>query len=135
MKKCLLLLVATIVLFFTVTSCVSNSPRAIIQAEVAGANRICPQNMGGGLTLINLEFPGRYVVYNFKGTEDMIFMQDKVTPEMKNNIIETLRSQAQYDKSVERFISALKKEGIGIIYHYYNGQSSVMDVVIEARDL
>lgn len=73
------------------------------------------------------------MVYYYKG-EGMCFSQETVTPEMKAAIVQALQVKAQNDENTKKFIDALKKEHIGIIYHYYNGSDSVMDVVIEARN-
>ena len=133
MKKYLSLFVSAVVMLLTIASCV-NSNQAIIQAQAMAANRSCPMEVGNGLTLTKVEFSGLYVVYNYKG-EGLCFNQENVTPEMKVQIIQTLQTQAQNDANTKKFIEALKKEHVGIIYHYYNGSGMIMDVVIEARDL
>lgn len=132
MKKNLTLLVAVIAVLFSATSC-GNGSKAIIQAQAIAANSMCPMEMGGGLTLMKVEYEGLYVVYSYKG-EGMCFSQENVTPEMKNKIVQSLQTQAQSDATTKRFIDALKKEKVGIIYHYYDVSGSVMDVVVEARD-
>lgn len=134
MKKFVAVFLSAIVICFSVASCV-NSPKAIIQAEATAANLQCPKDMGKGLTLTKVEFEGLYVVNYIKGSDDLYsFSQDLVTDEMKNQIVQTLQLQAQSQPSVKKFIEALKKENVGIIYHY-NTSNSVMDVVVEARDL
>jgi hypothetical protein len=132
MKKCFLLFVAAIAILFSVTSC-SNGSQTIIQAQAIAANRSCPMEIGNGLTLTKVSYEGRYVVYSYKG-EGLYFSQENVTPEMKAQIAQSLQIQAQSDPNTKKFIEALKKENVGLIYHYYNSDS-VMDVVVEARDL
>lgn len=133
MKKSILLFATAISFLFAATSCV-NSNQTIIQAQAMVANRSCPMEVGNGLTLTKVDFPGRYVVYYYKG-EGMYFSQENVTQEMKAQIVQTMQTQAQNDANTKKFIEALKKENVGIIYHYYNGSGMIMDVVIEARDL
>ena len=134
MKKKAFLLLSAIVFCLSIASCV-NSSHAIIQAEATAANLQCPQDMGNGMTLIKVEFEEHYVVNYIKGSDDIYsFGQDLVTDEMKNQIVQALRLKAQSQPSVKKFIEALKKENVGIIYHYYTSES-VMDVVVEARDL
>ena len=62
MKKIILLFVTAISFLFAATSCV-NSNQAIIQAQAMVANRSCPMEVGNGLILTKVDFPGRYVVY------------------------------------------------------------------------
>ena len=133
MKKYLVFLLVTLVVCFSVTSCVNNTQT--IQAEANAANRQCPQDLGNGLTLTKVDFEGRYVVYYIKGTEDMSFCQDDATPEMKYQIVRTLQIQAQNNESMKKFIEALKKENIGVLYHYYTSSDQVMNIVVEAEDL
>lgn len=133
MKRFIVVLMAAIAICFSVTSC-GNGSRAFIQAQATATNLKCPQDVGNGLTLVSVEFGGLYLVYSYKG-EGMYFSQNNVTPEMKNQIIQALQAQAQSDSSTKKLIEALKKENVGIIYHYFNSSDMVMDVVIEAREL
>lgn len=134
MKKTLLLFLSVIVVCISIASCV-NSPQAIIQAEATAANLQCPQDMGNGMTLTKVEFEGLYVVNYIKGSDDIYsFSQELVTDEMKNQIVQALKQQAQSQPQVKKYIEAMKKENVGIIYHY-STSNSVMDVVIESRDL
>lgn len=133
MKKSITLFTIVIVFCLSIASC--DRSQAIIQAEVTASNLQCPQDLGDGLSLTKVEYEGRYVVHYYKGSDDIYsFSQDLVTDEMKSQIIQTLELQAQLQPSVKKYIEALKKENVGIIYHY-NTSKSVMDVVIEARDL
>ena len=134
MKKNLVLVVLSIVACTLFFSC-AKSPREIIQAEVSAANRSCPQPIVGGLTLTKIDFDGNYVVYSCEGTDEMYFSQDFVTPEIKEQLLQTLQARVQSDASAEKFIEALKEENVGIIYHYYNSLDMMMDVTIEASDL
>lgn len=133
MKKHFCLILIAIFTCITFTSCVNGS-KAIIQAEATAANLRCPMDMGAGLTLVKVEFEGIYVTYYVKGTDEMYFSKELITPEMKNQIVQAMQVQAQSDSSAKKFLAALKKENVGIIYHYFN-ESGVMDVVIESRDL
>lgn len=133
MKRYIVVLMAAIAICFSVTSC-GNGSRTFIQAQATATNLKCPQDVGNGLTLVSVEFGGLYLVYSYKG-EGMYFSQNNVTPEMKNQIIQALQTQAQSDLSTKKLIEALKKENVGIIYHYFNSSDMVMDVVIEAREL
>lgn len=133
MKKIAILLISAFIVCITVTSCVNDS-RSIILAEVTAANLQCPIDMGSGLTMTKVDFPGLYVEYIIKGTEDMIFSQDAVTPEVKKHLAESLKLEAQSDGKKKKFIDALKKENVGIIFHYFNSSGS-MDVIVEASDL
>ena len=134
MKKYFIKFLTAIVLCISIASCV-NSPKSIIQASVNTDNRQCPQHIGNGLTLTKVEFDGFYVIYNYEDTDGSYMNQDNVTPEMKNNIVQTLRTQAQIDSSISNFLEALRKESVGIIFHYYTSSGNVMDVVIEANEL
>lgn len=116
MKKSITLFTIAIVFCLSIASCVDRS-QAIIQAEVTASNLQCPQDLGDGLSLTKVEYEGRYVVHYYKGSDDIYsFSQDLVTDEMKNQII-PLELQAQLQPSVKKYIEALKKENVGIIYH------------------
>ena len=132
MKKYFVKILTAIVLCISITACV-NSPKSIIQATVNASNKQCPQHLGNSLTCTNIEFDGFYVIYNYEDTDGSYMNQDNVTP-AKNNIIQTLKSQAQVDSSMKIFIDALKKANVGIIYHY-SAPGASMDVVIESIDL
>lgn len=134
MKKTLTLFISAIVLCFSIASCVDSS-QAIIQAEATAANLQCPRDMGSGMTLTKVDYEGLYVVNYIMGSDDLCFFsQDLVTDEMKSKMVQSLQLQAQTQPSVKKFLEALKKEGVGIIYHYTTSNSA-MDVVIEAKDL
>ena len=131
MKKYLLLLVAVIAIGFTVTSC---SSKSVIEAGVAAENLKCPQNLGNGMTLVKVEFSGLYVTYDIK-YEYLYLISPESIPTVKSTVIQTLRQQSQFDDSSKDLLDAMKKEGIGIIYHYYNDSGSPIDIVIESSDL
>lgn len=133
MKKYVFLFLTAIALCLSVASC-SNNPKALIQAETTAANLQCPQDIGNGLTMTKVEYTGLYIVYYFKGSDGMYFSQDNVTAEVKNQIVQTLRLQAENDASIKNLLSALKKAGVGMIYHYYVSDS-FMDIVIDANEL
>lgn len=109
--------------------------QSAIQSELSACNLRCPMDMGNNLTLTKVELKGQYVVYDIMGTEEMFFSQDFVTSEMKNQLVQTLQIKAQNDPSVEKFIAELKKENIGVIYHYFNSLDMSMDVIIESSEL
>lgn len=133
MKKYLILFMAVIALVFATSSC-GNNPQTIIRMQTIAENRSCPQDLGGGLTLVNVEFEGLYMIYNIKG-EGLYFSQKNATPEMKDQIVQTLQTNAQIDAATKKLLTALIDAKVGIIYHYYGDADSVMDVVIEAEDL
>ena len=121
------------VLMVVLTSC--DSTEAFIQAEVTAANRLCPMPVGNGLTLISAEYTGLYVRYDYKGDDSMhYFSQDLVDDAAKDEIVNELRANAARDKNVDKFIKALKKKHVGIIYHYFT-DSSAMDIVVSSNDL
>lgn len=126
--------IITIIVGLSVSSC-GNGTKVVIQAEVSATNLRCPMDMGNGLTLTKVEFEGLYIVYYIKGTDEMYFSQDNVTPEMKEQLVQSLLMKSESDASAKKFMEALKKENVGIIYHYLNSSNMVMDVVIEAREL
>ena len=81
MKKYVILFVTAIAFCFSVASC-GSGPEAIIKLQVKAANLTCPQDIGNGMTMQSVEYTGLYVVYYIKGSDDMVFSQENVTPEM-----------------------------------------------------
>ena len=135
MKKFLFLFLWAALSLATVTSC--NVTDAIIQATVQAGNASCPMDMGNGMTMTKIDYSGPYVTYDYECDQDMYSLsQDMVTPELKQGVISALRTNASKDVSVKKFLDALKKNGTGIIYHYYvPGSTSTMDVIIESPEL
>ena len=136
MKKKGIFILAAILPMFFIASC--KSPESIILANVATLNASCPTQIANGLTLTSVEYTGRYVRINYKGDADLYhFSQDQATPELKQQLMSELQRQTSMDKGTQEFINALIENHTGIIYHYYvpGTDGSVMDVVIESRDL
>ena len=135
MKKFLFFFLAAALSLATVTSC--NVSDAFIQATVKAGNASCPLDMGNGMTMTKIDYSGSYVTYIYECDENLYSpSQDKATPELKQELISSLRTSASTDPSVKQFLDALKKNGTGIIYHYYApGSPSTMDVIIESPEL
>ena len=135
MKKFLLFFLVASLSLATVTSC--NVTDAFIQATVEAGNASCPMDMGNGMTMTRINYSGPYVTYFYECDENMYFpSRDKATPELKQELISSLRTRASTDPSVKQFLDALKKNGTGIIYHYYApGSPSTMDIIIESPEL
>lgn len=107
----------------------------IIQEYTNDYNLRCPIKISNELTLTKVEYTtGLYVVYYIEGTEGMHFSQDNVTAEMKNNIVQDLRINSEYDFSIAELLSDMKECGVGFIYHYYTSDS-FMEIVIKADEL
>lgn len=128
-------LMAAIAAFSLVVMNSCSNPELIIEAEVQAANIRCPQDMGNGLTLTRVENDARYIIYYYKG-DDMIysFSQDLVTDAQKEQIINTLQTQANSIPDVKKFIKALKEADKGITYHYFTSSSS-MDIIVKPNEL
>ena len=124
--------VAALCLMF-LNSC--SKSEMIIEASVQAAKKQCPQEIGNGLTLTNVENEPLYIVYSYKGDEMIYsYSQDLATDEVKEQMISLLQNQAFANPDVEKFVKALKDANKGVIYHYYTSDTS-MDIVIEANEL
>lgn len=112
-----------------------SSSEVIIETEVQAAQKQCPQDLGSGLTLTKVENDSYYVIYYYKGDENLYsFSQSLVTEDQKEQIVSTLQAQAASLPAVKKFLKALKETDKGIIYHYFTSSTS-MDVIVEAKDL
>ena len=130
MRKFLFFFLAAALSLATVTSC--NVTDAFIQAIVKAGNAECPLDMGNGMTMTKIDYSGSYVTYIYECDENMYSpSQENATPELKQELISALHTSASKDASLKKFLEALKKNGTGIIYHYYApGSPSTMDVII-----
>ena len=118
----------------SVSSC--DSADIVLTTYVAAGNTQCPMDCGGGLTLEKIEYArGAYVTYTYKGNSSIhTFDQSLVTDEMKTQIVNELNNQAMWNKEIKKFINAMKKKHVGLIYHYYTDNSH-MDVIIKPNEL
>lgn len=135
MKNFFLAAVVAVVSMMSVTSC--DLSEAVIQANVMKNNAACPMEMGNGLTLTHVEYAGMYVEYSIKFPEGTVLTEDKeLINESKKQIISSLQVQASMDKDTRKFIDALKKSGVGVIYHYYvPGSDTALDIVIHSHEI
>ncbi len=112
-----------------------SSSDVIIEATVQSFNKQCPLDLGNGLTAIKMENDSRYVVYYYKGDDDIYsFSNDLITDAQKEQTIQALQTQSQMDDNVKKFIRNLKKSNKGICYHYFTS-TTTMDLIIEAHEL
>lgn len=145
MKKHVFLFLTALILCFLNTS--YSSAKTIIKGQIPKIrdlsiqeytndyNLRCPIKISNELTLTKVEYTtGLYVVYYIEGIEGMHFSQDNVTAEMKNNIVQDLRINSEYDFSIAELLSDMKECGVGFIYHYYTSDS-FMEIVIKADEL
>lgn len=129
MKK-LLLFFAIVALL---TSC-NSVTEAYLEADVSASNKQCPMSMGNGLTMTKIEKDSNYVIYYVEGDSDLYqFSNDLVTEDLKNHMVSETLSNAKKDASVKKFVDALIKLHIGVVYHYYTSSGSMMDVVLESE--
>lgn len=129
MKK-LLLFFAIVALL---TSC-NSVTEAYLEADVSASNKQCPMSMGNGLTMTKIEKDSNYVIYYVEGDSDLYqFSNDLVTENMKDEMVYEMLSNAKKDASVKKFVDALIKLHIGVVYHYYTSSGSMMDVVLESE--
>ncbi|MCQ2316725.1 MAG: hypothetical protein MJZ85_08620 [Bacteroidales bacterium] len=129
MKK-LLLFFAIVALL---TSC-NSVTEAYLEADVSASNKQCPMSMGNGLTMTKIEKDSNYVIYHVEGDSDLYqFSNDLVTEDLKNHMVSETLSNAKNNASVKKFVDALIKLHIGVVYHYYTSSGSTMDVVLESE--
>lgn len=133
MKRIFFAIVLVFAFMLTMMSC--GGRQSVIRTEIAAAKQLCPKYMGEGMTLTDLELDGSYVIYHIKYDLCSILADDPATLDiMKAAMIQSLQSQG--DISAAKFVSALKEEGIGIVYHIYSDDgSSPVDIKIEADEL
>ena len=126
------LLAVTAIMFM---SC-NLGPNAIIKAGVWAYNAECPDDLGNGFTMTQVADEGRYVKYFVMGDDDMYeFDQSMADGEVRQAILEDLRSESLTDDDLRQFLDALRQTGRGLIYHYYTTSGTSMDVVIDCEML
>ena len=134
-KRLLLALVATLSLL-SVSSC--DLSEKIIELGVQQAKATCPKDIGDGLTMADVQYSGGYVTYVYQCDAYMYDYDTMMVykEESKESILEELMGQAEIDKDVEAFLSALRKSQIGLIYQYYvSSNDTPVEIQIEYDEL
>lgn len=135
MKRLLLAVVAALSLL-TVSSC--NFSEKFIQLSVDQVKASCPMDVDEGLTMTDVNLVDGYVTYVYQ-CADSVYDFNVLTnqkPTVKEAVIAELKGQAETDKNVKAFLSALKQSETGLIYQYIiPGAEAPVEVQIEHDEL
>ena len=135
MKRILLAVVAALSVM-AVSSC--NFSEKFIQLSIDQVKASCPMDVDEGLTMTDVNLIDGYVKYVYQCNEDA-YDYDALTnqkPAVKDAIIAELTGQAETDKSVKAFLTALKQSETGLIYQYnIPGAEAPVEVQIEFDEL
>ena len=135
MKRILLSIVAALSLL-AVSSC--NFSEKFIQLSIDQVKASCPMDVDEGLTMTDVNLLNGYVTYVYQCDEE-VYDFDILTnqkPAVKEAVIAELKGQAETDKNVKAFLSALKQSGTGLIYQYnIPGVEAPVEVQIEHDEL
>ena len=135
MKRILLAVIAALSLM-TVSSC--NFSEKFIQLSIDQVKASCPMDVDEGLTMTDVNLLNGYVTYVYQCDEE-VYDFDILTnqkPAVKEAVIAELKGQAETDKNVKAFLSALKQSGTGLIYQYnIPGAEAPVEVQIEHDEL
>ena len=135
MKRLLLAVIAALSLM-TVSSC--NFSEKFIQLSLDQVKASCPMDVDDGLTMTDVNLLNGYVTYVYQCDEE-VYDFDILTnqkPAVKEAVIAELKGQAETDKNVKAFLSALKQSGTGLIYQYnIPGAEAPVEVQIEHDEL
>jgi hypothetical protein len=117
MKRLILAFVAALSLL-AVSSC--NFSEKFIQLSIDQVKASCPMDVDEGLTMTDVNLLNGYVTYVYQCDEE-VYDFDILTnqkPAVKEAVIAELKGQAETDKNVKAFLSALKQSETGLIYQY-----------------
>ena len=135
MKRILLSIVAALSLL-AVSSC--NFSEKFIQLSIDQVKASCPMDVDEGLTMTDVNLLNGYVTYVYQCDEE-VYDFDILTnqkPAVKEAVIAELKGQAEPDKNVKAFLSALTQSGTGLIYQYnIPGAEAPVEVQIEHDEL
>ena len=135
MKRLILAFVAALSLL-AVSSC--NFSEKFIQLSIDQVKASCPMDVDEGLTMTDVNLLNGYVTYVYQCDEE-VYDFDILTnqkPAVKEAVIAELKGQAETDKNVKAFLSALKQSGTGLIYQYnIPGAEAPVEVQIEHDEL
>ena len=134
MRKLLLSVVAALSLM-TVSSC--NFTEKFLKLSVDQLKANCPMEVDEGLTMTDVHISGDYVVYVYQCDEDL-YDADMLTERkdaVKEAVLAELQGQAETDKNVKAFVSALKQSQTGLVYQYNIPGAAPVDVQIEYTEL
>ena len=135
MKRILLAVVAALSVM-AVSSC--NFSEKFIQLSIDQVKASCPMDVDEGLTMTDVNLIDGYVTYVYQCDEE-VYDFDILTnqkPAVKEAVIAELKGQAETDKNVKAFLSALKQSGTGLIYQYnIPGAEAPVEVQIEHDEL
>ena len=119
-----------------VSSC--NFSEKFIQLSIDQVKASCPMDVDEGLTMTDVNLLNGYVTYVYQCDEE-VYDFDILTnqkPAVKEAVIAELKGQAETDKNVKAFLSALKQSGTGLIYQYnIPGAEAPVEVQIEHDEL
>ena len=134
MRKLLLAVVAALSLM-TVSSC--NFTEKFLKLSVDQLKANCPMEVDEGLTMTDVHISGDYVVYVYQCDEEL-YDADMLTERkdaVKEAVLAELQGQAETDKNVKAFVSALKQSQTGLIYQYNIPGAAPLDIQIEYTEL
>ena len=134
MKRLLLAVVAALSLM-TVSSC--NFTEKFLKLSVDQLKANCPMEVDEGLTMTDVHISGDYVVYVYQCDEEL-YDADMLTERkdaVKEAVLAELQGQAETDKNVKAFVSALKQSQTGLIYQYNIPGAAPLDIQIEYTEL
>jgi hypothetical protein len=135
MKRLILAFVAALSLL-AVSSC--NFSEKFIQLSIDQVKASCPMDVDEGLTMTDVNLLNGYVTYVYQCDEE-VYDFDILTnqkPAVKEAVIAELKGQAETDKNVKAFLSALKQSETGLIYQYnIPGAEAPVEVQIEHDEL
>ena len=134
MRKLLLAVVAALSLM-TVSSC--NFTEKFLKLSVDQLKANCPMEVDEGLTMTDVHISGDYVIYVYQCDEEL-YDADMLTERkdaVKEAVLAELQGQAETDKNVKAFVSALKQSQTGLIYQYNIPGAAPLDIQIEYTEL
>ena len=134
MKRLLLAVVAALSLM-TVSSC--NFTEKFLKLSVDQLKANCPMEVDEGLTMTDVHISGDYVVYVYQCDEELYDadMRTERKDAVKEAVLAELQGQAETDKNVKAFVSALKQSQTGLIYQYNIPGAAPLDIQIEYTEL
>ena len=119
----------------TVSSC--NFTEKFLKLSVDQLKANCPMEVDEGLTMTDVHISGDYVVYVYQCDEEL-YDADMLTERkdaVKEAVLAELQGQAETDKNVKAFVSALKQSQTGLIYQYNIPGAAPLDIQIEYTEL
>lgn len=138
MKKLTVLFLSIITVAAMMTSCLT--PEQKMQKSIEAANKDCPMDLGGGLTMVSMATEGNNVISTCEVNEETMGMSialwnnPEIKDAMKDGMVKAFLNGG--NKDVAELTKMCKEANYNLIFRYVGKPSGeVVDITINADEM